>query len=191
MHAERTNRAILLMLGIALLAAGVLGASAGFGMFGTRVKNESLVDNPVGRYFGAHGSWLWPVVAAIAAAVAALALRWLWTLLFSTDRVSEVRVRGSRTAGRTTLAAAALTSAVSQEVESYRGVERASARLIGDRAAPTLVIAAVLDFGADPNELRRRIEREAAQHARTALDDADLAVQLDLTATEGSTSRVR
>lgn len=191
MHADRTNRVVLLVLGVLLLAAGVFGALAGFGAFGDRVKNENLVANPIGRYFGAHGAWLWPVVAVVAAVVVVLALRWLWALLFSTDRVNELRLRGPRETGRTTIAARALTDAVSAEVMSYRGVERASARLIGEAAAPTLVIAAVLDDAADPDELRRRIEDEAVQHARTALDDRELPVQLDLNVTDGDSARVR
>jgi membrane protein implicated in regulation of membrane protease activity len=191
MHADKTNRVVLLGLGFVLLAAGVLGALAGFGAFGDRIKNESLVANPVGRFFGTHGAWLWPVVAVVAAIVALLALRWLWVLLFSTDRVNEVRLRGSRAAGRTTVVVAALTDAVSDEIAHYRGVERASARLIGDPATPTLVIDAVLDYAADPDQLRRRIEQEAVQHARAALDDRELAVQLDLNVTDGETPRVR
>jgi hypothetical protein len=191
MHADRTNRAALLVLGVLLLAAGLFGALAGFGVFGDRVKNERLVANPVGRYFGAHGGWLWPIVAVVAALAVALALRWLWLLLFSTDRVNELRLRGPRDAGRTTVATAALTDAVRSEVAGYRGVERASARLIGDTLAPTLVIAAVLDRAVDADTLRRRIEDEAAAHARTALDDRALAVQVDLTLTDGDTPRTR
>jgi len=191
MHAEKTNRVVLLLLGFLLLAAGVFGELAGFGAFGNQVKNESLVANPVGRYFGAHGAWLWPVVGVVAAVIVVLALRWLWVLLFSTDRVNEMRLLGSRTAGRTTVVARALTDAVTAEVTSYRGVERASARLIGDAATPTLVVAAALNDAVDPNELRRRIEDDAVQHARTALDDRELPVQLDLTVTDGNSPRVR
>ena len=191
MHADKTNRSALLVLGILLLAAGVLGALAGFGAFGERIKTESLVDNPVGRYFGKNGQWLWPVIAVVAALGVVLALRWLWVLLFSTDRVAELRVKGSRTGGRTTIAPGALADAVANEIEGYRGVESATARLIGDSTMPRLVIAAVLDHAADPNELRRRIETDAAAHARAALADPQLPVQLDLTMTEGNTPRVR
>lgn len=190
MHADRTNRTVLLLLGAVLLAAGALGALAGFGVFGDTVKNKSLIDNPVGRYFGAQGRWLWPVIGVAALIVVLLALRWLWVLLFSTDRAGELRVKGSRAAGRTTIAPGAITDAVAAEISSYRGVESANARLIGDDAAPTLVIAAALDYAADPNALRRRIESEAADHARAALGDPQLAVQLDLTVTDGSTPRV-
>lgn len=191
MHADRTNRTALLVLGVLLLCAGLLGALAGFGAFGQHIKNESLVDNPVGRYFGANGKWLWPVIAVVAAFAVVLALRWLWILLFSTDRVGDLRVKTERATGRTTVATGALTDAVAEEVASYRGVERASARLIGDSASPTLVISAVLDHASDPTGLRRRIEAEAIDHARTAIGDPQLGAQLDLTVANGRTPRTR
>jgi hypothetical protein len=189
MHADRVNRAVLFVLGCLLVAAGVVGALAGFGAFGHRVKNESLVDNPVARYDGTNGKWLWPVIAVIAALAAVLALRWLWLLLFSTDRAGDLRIE-SRQCGRTTMAPGALADAVADEVSGYRGVEKATARLIGDSAAPTLVIEARLDYSADPSGVRRRIEAEAVDHARSALADSQLPVRLDLTMTDGTTRRV-
>lgn len=192
MHADRTNRTVLLVLGALLLAAGVLGALAGFGAFGRHIKNESLVDNSVGRYFAANGKWLWPVIGVVAALAVVLALRWLWLLLFSTDRTGDLRPKGPHDGGgRTTIASGALADAVTDEVEAYRGVARASARLIGDSAAPTLVITAALDYAADADAVRRRIETEAARHARSAVGDPNLSVQLDLTMTDGNMARVR
>ena len=192
MHAEKTNRLVLLLLGLLLLAAGVLGALAGFGAFGDRAKNQALIDNPVGRFFGTQGRWLWPAIAVLAVIIGLAALRWLWTVLFSTDRVAAVHIRRAEGArGRTTLAAGALTDAVTDEVSGYRGVQRASARLVGTRSAPTLVISATLDRSADPSRVRARVEREAAGHARNALDTPDLPVQLDLGVTDAAGQRVR
>lgn len=190
MHAEKTNRFVLLLLGLLLLSAGVLGALAGYGVFGDTVKNQSLIDNPVGRYFGTQGKWLWPVIGVVAAIIALAALRWLWTILFSTDRVSSLHIP-AEDRGRTTLASGALTDAVTEEIAGYRGVQRASARLIGTRSAPHLVITATLDRSADPSRVRARIERDAAQHARTALDAPNLPIQVDLGVTDTAGERVR
>jgi hypothetical protein len=68
-------------------------------------------------------------------------------------------------------------------VASYPGVAAARSRLIGDPYTPTLVITADLEESADLAALRRRIETEAAKHAREALDRPELPVQLDLTIT--------
>jgi hypothetical protein len=190
MHADRTNRAMLILFAIALIAAGVVGALAGFGALGPVTKHGELPANRVGAYFGRHGDWLWPVIAAIALIVALLALRWLLALLFSTDRAGDLPITGDRSAGRTTLAAPALTDAVATEIDSYPGVHSARARLIGDPLAPTLVVTATLEESADLPGLRRRIEANAVAHARQALADPDLPVRLDLTVTTRQANRV-
>jgi hypothetical protein len=190
MHADHTNRAALILLATIASAAGILGALAGYGVFGDSAQHRPLVDNPVSRYFGKEGEWLWPVVAVFAGLVTLACLYWLWVLLFSTDRAGDLRLTGDHSLGRTTLAAGALTDAVTEEVASYPGVSSAGSRLIGDSYAPVLVITADLEDSADPAAVRRRIETEAATHARQALDRPDLPVQLDLTVTRRRTRRV-
>ena len=189
MHADRTNRTMLILFALALTAAGVAGALAGFGAFGQATKHEVLVSNQLSDYFGRHGDWLWPVSAAVAAIIALLALRWLLALLFSTDRAGDLPLTGDRSAGRTTLSAAALTDAVTAEIDSYPGVHSARARLIGDPLAPTLVVTATLEESADLSGLRRRIESDAVRHARQALDNPQLPVRLDLTMTNRQAQR--
>jgi hypothetical protein len=189
MHADRTNRTMLILFALVLTAAGVAGALAGFGVFGRATQHDVLVFDQVENYFGQHGDWLWPVIALAAAIIALLALRWLLALLFSTDRTGDLPLTGDRTAGRTTLSAAALTGAVSSEIDSYPGVHSARARLIGDPLAPTLVITATLEESADLAALRRRIEANAVRHARQALDNPELPVRLDLTMTSRQAQR--
>jgi MFS family permease len=183
MHADRTNRVMLILFALLLIAAGTAGALAGFGAFGQAVKHRVLTSGWLSDYFGRHGDWLWPAVALLAAIMALLALRWLLALLFSTDRAGDLPLTGDRSAGRTTLSAVALTDAVTAEVDSYSGVHSARARLIGDPLAPTLVVTAALNENADLPGLRRRIEANAVRHARQVLDDPELPVRLDLTIT--------
>jgi hypothetical protein len=189
MHADRTNRVVLTLFAVLLIAAGTLGALAGYGVFGSARQHRTLLRNRLGVYFGQHGDWLWPVVAAVAAIIALLALRWLVALLFSTDRAGDLTLTGDRTMGRTTLSAAALTDAVSHEIGGFPGVQSARARLIGDQSNPTLVITASLEETADLPGLRRRIEANAVRHARQAMANPNLPVQLDLTVTNRQASR--
>ena len=84
----------------------------------------------------AHGDWLWPVAAVAAAILVLLALRWLIALLFSTDRSGDLLISPRGQGERTILAGHALTGAVLAEIESYRGVSSARARLLGDPADP-------------------------------------------------------
>jgi hypothetical protein len=190
MHAERTNRVMLTLLALLLLAAGLGAGAASAGLFGTFTEHSSLMANPTGRFFGAQGDWLWPVIAVGGAIMLLLAVRWLAALLFSTDRSGDLDIHPAGLAGHTVLAGGALTDAVTEEIESYRGVDSARARLIGDPDSPALVVTATLEETADLAVLRRHIEREALTHARAALDNPSLPVQLDLTVTTRRATRV-
>lgn len=190
MHADRTNRAALVLFALLLIAAGVAGALAGFGTFGSDIQHGPLVSDQVSSYFGRHGDWLWPVIAAAALVLALLSLRWLRTLLLSTDRAGDLPLTGDQSAGRTTLVPGALSDAVSGEIGGYPGVQSVRARVIGDPQAPTLVIAATLAESADLPAVRRRIEAHAVRHARQALDDPELPVRLDLTVSTRPDQRV-
>jgi hypothetical protein len=190
MHADRTNRTLLIVLALLLLAAGLDAGAASIGLYGTATQNSTLMDNPTGRYFGGHGVWLWPVVAVAALIIGLLALRWLIALLFSTDRSGDLLIQPSTGAGRTILANRALTDAVVGEIEGYRGVDSARARLIGDPDDPELVVRAVLEETADFTALRQRIETQALTHARQALGNTSMPTQLDLTITDRRATRV-
>jgi hypothetical protein len=190
MHCDRTNRLMLLLAALLSVAAGGAGGAASVGAFGTATEHHPLIANRTGTFTGAQGDWLWPVAAAAATALVLLALRWLLALLFSTGRPGGLPIPTGSSAGRTTLAARSLTEAVAEEVESYRGVNSARARLLGDPAEPGLVIVATLEETADFAALRQRIETEALTHARSAVGDPSLAVQLDLTVTKKRSARV-
>ncbi|MGH3122544.1 MAG: alkaline shock response membrane anchor protein AmaP [Streptosporangiaceae bacterium] len=190
MHADRTNRTMLIVLAVLLLAVGLDAGAASIGVYGSTTQNSTLMDNPTGHYFGAHGIWLWPAAAAAALIIGLLALRWLIALLFSTDRSGDLLIHPGTSAGRTTLANGALTDAVVGEIEGYRGVDSARARLTGDPDDPELVVRAALEETADFTALRQRIETEALTHARQALGNMSLPTQLDLTITSRRSSRV-
>jgi hypothetical protein len=190
MHADRTNRVMLILLALLLLAAGLDAGAASLGLFGSFTEHSRLMANPTGRFVGAQGAWLWPVAAVAGAIIVLLVLHWLRVLLFSTDRAGDLSIASGDPTARTTLSAAALTEAVAGEIESYRGVDAARARLIGDSARPELVATVTLEESADLIALRQRIETEALTHAREALGDASLPVQLNLTVTSRRATRV-
>jgi hypothetical protein len=190
MHADRTNRLVVILLALLCIAAGAAGGAASVGAFGTVTPHRTLIANRVAAFIGTQGDWLWPAAAAAAAILVLLAMRWLVALLFSTDRSGDLSISAGGSAGRTTLAAGALTEAVVEEVESYRGVDSARARLLGDPADPELVMVAALEEAADFAALRQRIETGALTHARSALGNPALPIQLDLTVTTKRSARV-
>jgi hypothetical protein len=190
MHADRTNRAMLLLLALLLIGAGVAAGAASIGAFGTATRHSRLIANPAGNFIGAQGGWMWPAAAVAVAILVLLALRWLFALLFSTDRSGDLLIPSGGSAGRTTLASGALTGAVVAEIEGYRGVNAARARVIGDPADPELVVAARLEESADFAALRQRIEAGALSHARAAVGNPALPTRLDLTVTTKRSTRV-
>jgi hypothetical protein len=190
MHADRTNRIILLLLAVLLIAAGLAAGAASIGVLGTATRHSRLTANPAGNFIGTQGGWLWPVAAVAAAILVLLTLRWLLALLFSTDRSGDLLIHPGPPAGRTTLAPRALTEAIVEEIESYRGVNSARARVLGEPEDPELVVTAELDENADLPALRHRIETSALAHARSAVGNPSLPTQLDLTVTTKRLSRV-
>jgi hypothetical protein len=190
MHADRTNRTILALLGALLAAAGVAGILAGTPLFGADLPRRRLLDNPVSRFIGNESVWAWPVAASLALIAAIVVIRWLITILLSTDRISDIVVANEGSAGRTTLAAAALSDAVDTEIGAYHGVQSAQSRVLGSRTRPLLAVTVNADQSADLAALREGIEANAITHARHALDRADLPVQLDLTVSRRHGSRV-
>ena len=93
MHADRTNRVTLLLLALLFIAVGLGAGAASLGVFGTSAQHSRLMTNPVGHFIGSAGGWLWPAIAAAAAILLVLALRWLLALLFSTDRSGDLPIR--------------------------------------------------------------------------------------------------
>ncbi|MDQ6938112.1 MAG: alkaline shock response membrane anchor protein AmaP [Actinomycetota bacterium] len=190
MHADRTNRTALTAFAVLLVAAGVAALMASVGAFGRDFAKKPLFANQVSEYIGRHGSWIWAAAAVLALLVALLALRWIATLLLSTDRAGDIAVAGDRARGVSLVRPGAISTALTAELNTYHGVDSAKARVLGDSTAPRLVVAVVATRNADLTRLRRRIESVALVHARTALDDPALPIQLDLAVTTSTSARV-
>ena len=189
MHADRTNQVVITVVGLIAVALGVSGLLAAGGVFGHPFQHKYLVDNGFSRYVGKHGNWLWPAIAAVTLVLVLLAVVWLLRLLLSTDRSHAINVTTQRrdtantdvAAGRTTMTSAALTQAVASEIDGYRGVTATKARIIGDAADPTLILEVTATRRAELAVLIERIEQQAITHARTALEQPELPVKLDIT----------
>lgn len=215
MHADRTNRVLLALIGLLALAIGAGGLLISGGVVGKRFSRRLVTDNQFVRYFASHGGWLWPTIAGVAFLILLLTLFWLLRLLFSTDRAGDVALpsahpsmRESRAqqlrnhasgavgapgrdhaTGRTSVSASALSQAVAQEIDTYHGVLATRARVLGEPAAPSLVIEVKASRRADLPALVLRIEQEAILHAREALESPGLPVKLDIAVTDKGVAR--
>ena len=180
MHADRTNRFALALFGLLVLAAGAAALTASLGGFGTAFSRRTLFANQVSAYIGRHGTWVWAAAAFACLLIALAALRWLLVLLVSTDRAGDITIPGSKDHGTTTLQPPALTGALAGEIETYHGVDAANGRVIGDPRHPQIVVTVTAKQTADLPALHHRLHAEALAHARHALGQADLPIQLEL-----------
>ena len=180
MHADRTNRFMLTLLGLVLVVAGGAAMATSTGAFGSSRTRDTLLDNRVSGYFSHHGGWLWPAVAFGCLLLGLACLRWLLALLASTDRAGDIVIGDSSDGGATVLRPVALIDALTSEVSAYRGVDSARGRVIGDSRNPEVVLTVTAAPTADLQALHHRIEDEALAHARQATGNPSLPVQLDL-----------
>ena len=180
MHADRANRVVLALFGLVLVAAGGAGIAASTGVLGAALSRHRLLANPAGRYIGHHGGWLWPAVAGACLLIALACLRWLLALLTSTDRAGDITIPGDTAQGTTILQPAALTDALTREINSYHGVQAAKGRVIGDSREPRIVLVVTPAPTADLHALHHRIDTEALAHARQTLGKPALPIQVDL-----------
>jgi hypothetical protein len=185
MHADRANRIILIASGLLVLAAGAAGMTASVGGFGTAFSHRALFDNAVSAYIG-HYQWVWYAAAGLGLIIVLAALLWIATLLISTDRAGDIPIPVASHEGTTILLPAALTGALTREIDAYHGVDAVNGRIIGDAHDPEIVLSVTASQTADLHALHQRIETEALAHARAALGKPDLPIRLDL-----SVSRLR
>ena len=179
MHADRTNRFVLTLFGALVLLIGAAGLATSVGAFGKSFSHRTLFANRASTYIGHHG-WVWYAAAGVCFVIALLALRWILALLISTDRAGDIPIPVEMADGTTILRPAAVIGALTREVSTYHGVDNTHGRIIGDGAAPELVLEVTARQGADLHALYQRIETEAFAHARQALDKEDLPIRLDL-----------
>jgi len=175
--ATRTNRVGLLLLGLLLLAGGVVGLVVSFGGFGDGRQQRPALD-PATRSFAAENTWFWIAVAGVALLVAILALLWLRAQL-STSRLNTINLESDRSRGATSLEVSALERACSGELESRRGIGRASAVMLGSQYYQRLVLLISLDGREPLRAVDNGIQSEVLPKVRQALENPDLPVRIE------------
>ena len=145
--------------------------------FDSSTRSVSVLTDDI-RSYPEQYAWFWWAVAAVLLVIALLALRWLLIQL-RTDRVGSLSIDRSGQ-GETMLRGGALTHAVEEDVESFRGVRRASASLRGRPDRPTCRIVVDLDGRGNVGDVRDQVESTAVPHLRQALEDQDVPVDVRL-----------
>jgi hypothetical protein len=108
-----------------------------------------------------------------------------------TDRLRGIDLRPSGRDGQTYMQGSAITDAIEEEAESYRGISRARARLSGTRTAPRLSLVLTLDGRVGVAEIRNRVEAQVLGHTRRALGTDWLPTRVELTLPRAARRDVR
>ncbi|HEX2315903.1 MAG TPA: alkaline shock response membrane anchor protein AmaP [Thermomonospora sp.] len=184
-RAAGINRFGLTLLGLLLLAGGGLALARSLGAFGDGPARDPLLTDRLRALPGDNG-WLWPAVAAGAVVLALLGLAWLLAQGRS-ERLADLSLERNRAEGDTRVSSDAVTSAIEHEIDSFPGVERTRARLLGTREHPRLVLNVAYGARADLGALRRFVANSAVARLREALDRDSLptVVRLRMVDSEG------
>jgi hypothetical protein len=181
----RGNRIGLGLLGLILLVTGGAILIRSTGLFGGILGSAGapVYSDETVAWVHDQRPWFWLTIAAVGVLVALLALRWLLVQLRS-DRLGRLMVdtdhAGVPASGRADVPAGAVTTAVGQEVDAYRGVQKVRVALTGRPDRPELRLTVTADPDTDLSRLRRRITGEALAHVRSALDTDRLTTHLHL-----------
>ena len=172
-----------MLIGVLLLAAGVLVAMISYRVFGTARAGRPLLDPMIVDALRAR-----PLLAravAVGGGLLLVLLGLIWTARsVRPERRPDLVVDGGEPETRIVVNASATADAVAAQAGALPGVHRARARLVGSEQAPALRITLWLAEDADVRALLDRIDDTVLASARQSLDLSALpaAVRLELDA---------
>ncbi|MGQ0572890.1 MAG: alkaline shock response membrane anchor protein AmaP [Pseudonocardia sp.] len=188
----RLNRFLLAVLGLLLLGAGGFALAAGLGLLRGPLPglDPAAPLVPSGTRLLSWTPW---AALGIAVLVGLASLRWLVAQAMRRPATPTWRLHTDAARGTTRVAADAAATAVAADVEAYAGVHRASAVLVGARAAPHLQLDVSTEEGASVTDLRARVAEHALPRLRQALDadtlTAELLLRVDTDGASGARAR--
>ncbi len=180
---DRRNRFGLMFLGLVCLGMGAYGLARGWGAFGDPAASDPVLVESWRSSFTRNRAWAWPAVALVALVLALVGLRWLRAQL-GTAPFTRVDLAHREEGGLTVVRPAGAARALAGDIETYRGVAGASARVTGDPETPEIDLRVDVVKGCNLPLLRNRIEQEALPRFQRALelDAVDASVEFRLTA---------
>jgi hypothetical protein len=164
----RGNRFGLAILGLLLVAGGVFGLGQAANAWFSGSKHQPLITSAETRYVH-HHDWLWAVAAGAAAVIVVICLRWL-LVQARRSNISTLVVESDAGAGRSTVGAAVVAQAVSDELSLHPDVVSARAEITGVRRDPELRVTVTAAEASQVPAIRRYLETEVLVHATHALD---------------------
>lgn len=171
----------LTLLGLALLAAGVLIVLLVNGVFGSNRPQRPLLDPLLQQFLVTHGTAARIVAIAAGVLLFVLGLLWAARSLRPEARPDLVLDAGSGTEIRVDATAAA--DALADGASALPGVTRARARMVGSASAPAVRASVWIDEDVADDEVAeicRRLDTEVLSQVRDSFGLPDLAVAVRL-----------
>ncbi|MEV0707357.1 alkaline shock response membrane anchor protein AmaP [Nocardia aurea] len=169
------NRTLLGTVGALLLGGGVALLVAHYGRLPGVDADSTLVPGSA-----APPTWVFWTVLVGAVVLGLLCLRWLLAQVSRMPRARIWETEGAEHPGATILESTIAAAPVATDIESYDGVDSASAWLAGTRTAPELHLVVTAEPSADITALRHRILDHAVARLRAALEVEVVAVTMEL-----------
>ncbi|MBW3602143.1 MAG: hypothetical protein KY434_05520 [Actinobacteria bacterium] len=188
---DAANRLLLALLGLLLIAAGVVGLLAGAGLAPLLEPSEIYAELLSG--FQARADLWWPVSVAAAVVVALLGLAWALRQLVvrrSGGGVADVVVGPAGDRGRTRVTATSLASAAAADLRRVPGVVDSTVRLVNDPHRPDLRVRLDVRPDADLDKVRRGAD-EVAERLEAVLGVETLATHVLVRPVPQGRSRIR
>jgi hypothetical protein len=200
---NRGNRVLWSVIGLILLAAGVLGVLAGRGWLPGVDPAQPILTAQAVRRWNSWGNWAFVATTALAILLAVLGVLLIAGQL---RRGGGVRIRDllvrepageanppapeSPDAGRTRVASTALHHALAHDLETDRHVRRAAVRITGKAAHPRLHVRLAATADADVAGLAAAFDQAVVRFTRTTGLSPEVA-DVSVTMPERQPERVR
>jgi hypothetical protein len=184
------DRSLLVIIGLVVLAVGVLVTLVGFNVLGPGPAGRSLLDPVVVDALRAQPLIARLVAIAVGLLLLVLGLTWAARSLRPERKPDLVLDRGPHTA--ITVSSAAAADALAAQAAALSGVGRAKARMVGTEDAPALRVSLWLTDDADVRDVLERLDRQVLSSARSSLGLGALpvAVRLELDQAQSRGPRV-
>jgi hypothetical protein len=185
-----SDRTLVVLAGLVLLAVGVLVVLLGQGVFGTYRAQRALIDPDISGWVVANAAAARWIAIGVGVVLLVVGLVWVVRSLRPEPRPDVLLsdVPGSRLS----VEHSAIAEAVRTDAESIDGVSRARVRLVGNERRPAMRMTLWLVEDADVRDVWAEVDGRVLARARRAfaVDAIPTAVRIELDAAASKTPRV-